>query len=284
MSKILCTGNMVLDIVHQLARFPEEDEEMRAENVYRRIGGNAANSAAMLATRGHKLEFCGSVASDIEGDWLIHSLGQASVGCRYCQRQDGVSPVSQILLNSQNGSRTIVHYRDLPELEASHLTAAPLETFDWFHFEGRNLTELEKMLEHCDRIRVDQGISLEIEKNRDNIETLLHFPDVVFFSREYAQAKGFASAPDFLQHMGEIYDTPVMTCTWGDQGAWLLTQQRNLHHQPPRENLRITNTVGAGDAFNAGFIHAMNSRMSAVDALKTATEFAEEKIIATDAL
>lgn len=90
------------------------------------------------------------------------------------------------LRNISNGSRTIIHHRELPELRAADFEALDLRQFQWLHFEGRrNVADLVQMMERAHRLRREQpatyafGISLELEKNVAGHETLLPFADVV---------------------------------------------------------------------------------------------------------
>lgn len=42
-----------------------------------------------------------------------------------------------IILNGQNGSRTIVHHRgNMPEIELKDFQKLDLKKYDWIHFEG----------------------------------------------------------------------------------------------------------------------------------------------------
>lgn len=50
-------------------------------------------------------------------------------------------PVSTIVINSENGSRTIVHSnKDLPELDYEHFKNIDLRNYSWIHFEVSIIT------------------------------------------------------------------------------------------------------------------------------------------------
>ncbi len=199
MSFILVTGNATLDIVNVVDHYPHEDEEMRALRQWTDTGGNAANMAQVLAAHLHRCDFVGVMAEDANGARIAARLAEKSVGLDHASRQPGISPVSYITLNQQNGSRTIVHYRDLAELSAEDFCRIPVERYDWLHFEGRNVAELAKMLAYVRETIVDQPVSLEIEKVRDGLEELIPQVDLVMFPRAYAQAQGFTDAESFLR-------------------------------------------------------------------------------------
>lgn len=279
MSAVLVVGNAVLDIINTVAHYPKEDEELRAIHQVVRAGGNALNTACALEQQGHKVVWLGTLAQDQNAAFLREQLTQYErLDLSYAYEVNGVTPCSYITLNQSNASRTIVHYRDLPELPASLLYAVPVKQYDWLHFEGRNIAELSTMLKYaCDQI-ADQPISLEIEKPRMGVENLIQYADLVMFSHHYAQAKGYEDAAGFLDAYHAKFPNKLMSCTWGEKGAWLLDQQGEIIHQQPSKRLGVVNTVGAGDAFNAGLIHGFCDGMPAYLALQAAVKQAERVI------
>lgn len=277
MSFILVTGNATLDIVNVVDHYPQEDEEMRALHQWRDTGGNAANVAQVLAAHLHRCDFTGVIAQDNDGDFIYSTLTEKSIYLEQVKRQRGKSPVSYITLNQQNGSRTIVHYRDLVELAAEDFYHIPIAHYDWLHFEGRNVTELAKILAYTRENIVDQPVSLEIEKVRDGLEELIPLVDLVMFPRAYAQAQGFKDAEHFLRDRQAKHGNVWMTCTWGEAGAWAIDQLGVIFHVPALA-VKVVDTLGAGDVFNACLIHALATGQLLEEALHYAVKMAGHKV------
>lgn len=257
MSHIICVGIATVDVILEVERFPREDEELRALD--RRIarGGNAANSSVVLSQLGHRCDLVGVLADDeysrvIETDLLEHR-----VSTRYCQRIDGAhSPTSYILLSRSAGSRTIVHHRRLSEYDDTHFAAVELGDCDWIHFEGRNVDASRRMLEHLRRHAPGRPVSIEIEKERDDIDTLWPLADILLFSRAFARGRGYRDPQSFLNNLGPDLDA-ILVCTWGEAGAVALDRTGRLHSSPAFPPERIVDSVGAGDTFNAGLIDGL---------------------------
>jgi ketohexokinase len=182
-------------------------------------------------------------------------------------------PTSYILLSEATGSRSIVHYRDLPEYLAADFCELDLREFDWVHFEGRATDQLAAMLR---RARETPGISvsLEVEKPRPGIEDLFGYADLLLFSRDYARAKGYVDAVGLLQ---DLPPGSVASCTWGASGAWAVDREGQMHHAPASRLEKVVDTVGAGDVFNAGMIQAMGRRLPLREALEQSVSLAGAK-------
>ncbi len=279
MPPILVVGNAVLDVVLGVDRYPREDEEMRAASRRTTLGGNAANTARVLAALGHEVALLATLAPDAEAAELRRLLAAAGVDCRHLvAAAGGHTPVSCILLHAANGSRTIVHHRTLEELAFEDFRALPLETCAWVHFEGRNVAEVKRMLRHLRTTGFAGRVSLEIEKDRPGIDDLSIYADLLLCSRALAEARGHADAPALLAALRPLAPAATLTCTWGDQGAWALDAAGALHHAPAFAPAGVVDTVGAGDAFNAGLIDALLAGGPLPQALRVATRLAGRKV------
>lgn len=284
MSLFLLAGIATLDIINTVDHYPAEDEELRASARRISAGGNALNAARVLAGLGHRAELLALLADDDGGGRIRAELDAERVGHRYAPLAASVTPTSYVALSAANGSRTIIHYRDLPELRYAHFRAVPIERFDWLHFEGRNVAETEAMLRHARKRLLDQPISLEIEKPRPDIERLMPYADVLIFSRAYALARGHTQAAELLAAMRPHAPRASLVCAWGEAGAWALATNRQLAreavHAPAVKAGQTVDTLGAGDAFNAGLIAALATGATLDEALARAVALAGHKVTA----
>lgn len=280
MSKILLIGIATLDIINVVNHYPEEDEEMRVTTQYVSAGGNACNSARMLSKLGHKSALAAVVADESDGRRIVTCLEAVGVETAFLQWQAGKSPVSYITLNQLNGSRTIVHYRDLPELKAAHLIEQiPVHEFDWLHVEGRNIQASLAMLSYANEVCTDQVISLEIEKHREDgaVEALIPLANVVMFSKAYVQTMGTDEPATFLAKKHVEYPDHIFTCAWGERGAYAIARDGVVHFEAA-PSVTVVDSVGAGDVFNAGIINALSSNKTIDEALEEAVVLASTKV------
>lgn len=186
-------------------------------------------------------------------------------------------PTSFITLNQSNRSRTIVHYRDLPEFSLTSFKKIDLACFDWVHFEGRNIHETYQMLQYVRRHFPQLTVSLEVEKPRIGIEKLLMEVDVLLFSQTFAKAQGYMDAFRFLQAMRCYTSQTQLVCAWGAEGGHALDSEDHYYTSPAYPPLKIIDTIGAGDTFNAGIIDGLCRNFSLKVALQRACQLAGQK-------
>jgi len=277
MAKILGIGIAAVDIINMTRGYPNEDSEVRAENQLVRRGGNVTNTLVVLSQLGHECQWLGNLANDTNSQIITRDLDDHKIDYFNCPRiPHSISPTSYITLNMLNGSRTIVHYRQLAELSADSLDKLPLSETQWIHFEGRNTIETRKMLDFARQQSPRIILSVEIEKPRAQLELLFTDVDYYFFSKAFAESQHFDSAVSLLEHYRAIIPTAVLICTWGSNGAYALHYD-SLLHAPAIELPTVVDSIGAGDTFIAGFIDARLRSSDVSKSLEFACNLAANK-------
>ncbi len=276
---ILAVGIATLDIINEVAFFPQEDTEHRAHTQRLSRGGNATNTLVVLSQLGHQCAWAGALASDLTSTYILNDLKQHNIQTQYIKSvQNSTSPTSYITLNRSNGSRTIVHYRDLPEYHYLDFAKINVAQFDWIHFEGRAIDQTQQMLALLKQDFPHIPLSLEIEKPRDRIETLFPYADVLLFSRSYALQQGYTDAKHFLTILHNKYQHATLICAWGEQGAYAISQDHPfISIATTQTTMPIIDTLGAGDTFNAAIIDARFGNKNWPDSLQAACDLATLK-------
>lgn len=276
MANILAVGIATLDIVNTTDGYPQEDDEVRAISQQIRRGGNSANTLSVLRQLGHQCRWLGCLADDLSSKFITDDFDNLAIDYTGCEvHPSSVTPTSYITVNKQSGSRTIVHYRDLPEMSATTLEKFSIDALDWIHFEGRNVNETKKMLSIVKSTTPAIPVSIEIEKQRDQLERLFDIADIYFFSKAFATAENFQDAQSLLRHFRSLIPNALLVCTWGQDGAYALEDEQLYYSSAPSVN--AVDTIGAGDSFNAGFIHAQLKGETTIKSLEFACELAAKK-------
>ncbi|MCW8931462.1 MAG: PfkB family carbohydrate kinase [Gammaproteobacteria bacterium] len=276
MAKILCTGIATLDIINEVKCYPDEDDEIRILSQEKRRGGNATNTAVILSQLGHECFWAGTLVNEVDSQTILSDLKHYQINYDYCHFLDqGKIPTSYITLSQGSGSRTISHFRDLPEYTFETFKKINLHQFDWFHFEGRNVEETQKMMQWCRQQCPGTPISVEIEKPRDSIQELFELADTILFSKQYALSKSVTSAKDLCHLISSQYNDKSIVCAWGDTGAGASFKQG--YHWQNALDIKAIDTLAAGDVFNAAIIDQQLKKYPLEKCLEFACQLAGKK-------
>ncbi len=276
MAAILGIGVATVDTIFTVERFPIENDKCRASALRVRRGGNATNTLVVLAQLGHQATWGGVLADDPSSAPIVADLKSYGVDMTRCRRLTNLrAPTSFILQTEHSSTRTVVHYRDLPEFVLDDFKRIDLTGFDWLHFEGRNCLETRRMLEFTHATRTPTTrLSLEVERAREPIDDLFVFCDVVMFSQGFAEQRGFRDPLAFLNAQSAAMPDKILTCTWGSVGAAACGPDSSPVLQHATIPAKIVETIGAGDTFNAGLIDALVRDQPVRTALSAATRLA----------
>ncbi len=275
--RLLIVGNCILDQIWKIDQFPQQDAEFRAQAHLRQLGGNACNTASILSRLGHEVELMSQLADDADANWIRQQLEDRSIGTSQCSSEkDSITPISSIWLNTSNGSRTICHYRDLPELSLQQLTLIQAEAYQWIHFEGRNIPVLLDYLPVLQN-RYGVPISLEIEKPREHIEKLLPYVNVVIVSDDYLRQRQI-STQACINEFAEINPKLKVVCTQGSKGLVARTVEAGLIKMEAVAVDKVIDSIGAGDCFIAGLISRLSQQLAFKQALTYANKLAASKV------
>ncbi|KAH8891337.1 putative PfkB family kinase [Thozetella sp. PMI_491] len=256
MKHLIAVGACYLDTILTVPHFPSEDSKLRATGVKVRRGGNCPNTLEVLQQllsgidgsryddngNGQRTEAaaeqvtlhllsCLPDANSPARAKIVSSFGaDTTVDFSMCLHRGGHDEAAScyIIRSAETGSRTIVNFNDLPELVVDEFIAkAGLVAGQdcWWHFEGRIPETTLKCVQHLRRSQPGCKISVEVERpGREGLTDLAAQADVVFYSRNWAESRGYTSAEACLRGESSPRASSIF-CTWGERGACGLTVQ-----------------------------------------------------------
>ncbi|KAK3084985.1 hypothetical protein FSP39_022411 [Pinctada imbricata] len=255
----------------------------RALDMYWQKGGNAANSSSVLAMLGANSEYMGSFANDAEMRFLKDNFKSYNVNIEHCRTYESghVTPTSVIVINSQNGSRTIMHAsKKLPEVISDDFKKIDLSLYKWIHFEGRpnfntDTYEIVNMLKVIDEynktVAMETRIvtSVELEKAyRPELDMLTDKADYIFVSKEYSQRQGYNTMKDAARGLvNQCRQGASIICPWGEKGATAMSKGGELCSSPSFPPEKVTDTLCAGDTFVAATVYGLSEGRSLQEAI-----------------
>ncbi len=272
-------GLYILDILGRpVTRIPEGGGVDFIEEIRLTVAGTAGGTIIDTAKLGLKSLAVGAVGDDEKADWVLMTMQKHDIDTSVMQRIKGV-PTSATILNIRpNGERPALHVRGASD----HFDVAP-ELYDTVfaapivHLGG---TGLLKKLDGPQSLTLlkeakRRGCVVTFDLIAANAETaaivkpLLPFIDYFMPSIEEARdmsAQG--SAADCAKFYLD-YGAKCCVFTQGGDGAYYAHSDGSRIISPAYD-IKVVDTTGCGDAFDAGFIAALHHRMDVETSLRFA--------------
>jgi sugar/nucleoside kinase (ribokinase family) len=272
-------GLYILDVLGRpVSRIPERGGVDFIEEIRLTVAGTAGGTVIDTAKLGLRSLAVGAVGDDEKADWVLMTMQKHGIDISAMQRLAGV-PTSATILNVRpNGERPALHVRgasdhfDVPKAMYDQVFDAPI-----IHLGGTGLlrkldgpasvTLLREAKARGRTVTFDL-----IAASADTIgivEPLLPYIDYFMPSIEEARDMSGQGTP---ADCAKFYlDRGAACCvfTLGGDGAYFAHRDGTRLHAPAYD-IKVVDTTGCGDAFDAGFIAALHHKMDTETALRFA--------------
>ncbi|KAL4960307.1 ketohexokinase [Aspergillus stella-maris] len=282
---LVAVGACYVDTILTTPHYPGEDDKLRAKSISRRRGGNCPNTLEVLQQLVERSSPDKRVPLNLIAILPAHSSNasreirdafEPKVSLKHCiYREKFQEPASSYIIKSEeSGSRTIVNYNELPEMTVVEFMSIADELgvgAGWYHFEGRIPDVTLACIRHLRKQYPSIKVSVEVEKpGREGLQEIAKEADVIFYSKSWAQAIGYASAEECIQKQAsETLNASLLCCTWGQDGAAALEVKTGkvVHSSAytPENFFQVADTIGAGDTFIAGMLYGLICKGDALD-------------------
>ena len=263
MAKLLCSGNLVLDILVRPADRIQWGATTWVDSIEQRLGGNGASTSYTLGKLGLEVRLLGMVGSDAFGDYLLSKLTGAGVDIGGIRRSEA-STTTTVGLVQSNGDRALL-LRPGSSAEAFF----PPETWaagfaGYSHYHLASPFGLPRMRPHWPAMLQQAkqcGLTTSIDTHWDNsgrwledFAACLPHTDILFANEDEARAltgvTAMAEAAAFLQHLG----ARTVVLKLSRHGCAVRGPECRFHC--PAFAVPVVDTTGAGDCFVGGFLAA----------------------------
>jgi fructokinase len=237
------------------------------------LGGAALNFAAHAARLGHTVHFVSAVGKDERGRRVLERMAEIGLSTRYV-REVATHPtgVVTVELDSAGVPRFTIHHPaayDAPELTDGDVAELLSPKPDWIYFgtlfqmspQARNLT-YRLIDSHCGaRLLYDVNLRKD-SYTAPLVRELLARGQVVKLNEDEATTidqmfgRASGSLEDFCRAYAHEYGWQSACVTRGEKGCAMLVEGEYVEASGYR--VQAQDTVGAGDAFAAAFIHGLN--------------------------
>ena len=270
--RILVLGDANVDLVIPLSDRKPGSAIPRDSSLALHGGGTAANVAVALARLGEGVSFIGTIGDDGYGRWVLNDLKREGVDTTETYMvHDAFTSMVMALINS-NGERSLYVWPDKhgahTKLQPSSIRPDFFSSASWLHTTGLCLREepvrnaqlmaMEMARDAGLTVSLDLNLRLEswgMEKSLKKIfDRAVDLSQVIFGSGleeicPFTEKSSIQAGAELLSN-----GSRTVIARLGDQGALVVFPDGA--YKIPAFEVEVVDTLGAGDAFNGGFIAA----------------------------
>ena len=260
---VTVVGELNLDLIlYGLPLELELERELMASGLALTLGSSSAIFAHNLAVMGSKVGFISRIGTDPLGEIAITRLAAGGVDVSQVRKVPGSTSTGLTVILPRTGGRNILTYPGtMNEMCFEDLNLDYLTDARHFHLSSFFLhCALRPRIVELFQLMKQRGLSTSLDTNDDpddqwdgGLMELLKFVDV--FLPNDREAKKIARTDNLDSAIGILKQhVPVLAVKLGPEGAWASGPEGAVRCGPRR--VEAIDPVGAGDSFDAGFIHA----------------------------
>src|SRR5580704_2659813 len=260
---VTIAGELNLDLI--LYGLPEQlapERELLAEGMMLTLGSSSAIVAHNLAALGSRVGFQSRIGDDPLGQIALDRLQQSGADVSRVRRVPGSTTTGLTVILHHEAWRNILTYSGtIAETSWQDLDLDYLADSRHFHFSSYYLQKglrprVAELFQHLK----SKGLTISLDTNDDpddqwegGLREILRYVDVFLPNeREACKAAGTEEVESAIQELAEL--VPLVVVKIGREGAIAQRGSERLR-SPGVEGVVPVDTVGAGDSFDAGFLH-----------------------------
>lgn len=274
-------GEVVIDLIASIPRFPEPDEKIFATKYEKHPGGVTANFCVAISRLGMKAGFIGGVGEDADGTYLRDTFRRERVDAsRLVTRKGAPTPLNFVTI-TPDGQKTIFQspymltvFPRPEELDLDYISEARV-----LHITALRVDTAERALKYAKK----EGLitSFDLEKHVavygfEKLAPLIKLTDILLPNKmgalTFSGTQNLREAAEKLLALGP----KTVVITLGEKGCLIKTEKETL--EVPAFMVKAVDATGAGDAFNAGLITGILNQWDLREAAKFANAVAAMKI------
>ena len=259
---ITIAGELNLDLI--LYGLPEQlqpERELLADHMMLTLGSSSAIVAHNLSALGSRVGFQSRIGDDPLGQISLERLQQGKVDVSKVRIVPGaITTGLTVILHHEHWRNILTYPGTIAEMRWEDLDLEYLADARHFHLSSYYLQKsLRPRVAELFQFLKAKGLTISLDTNDDpedrwegGLQDLLRHVDVFLPNeREACKAAGTEDLEDAIRKLSQL--APLVVVKLGRKGA--LAQRGSERVTAPSRDVVPVDTVGAGDSFDAGFLH-----------------------------
>ncbi len=276
---IVAVGHIVYDIRNYVQEFPGPDQTAVMRMPPKTGGGgSAANIAVNLRKLGFSSGVVGSIASDRHGKFLLEELRRFGVDTSQVKVFRGASGLSVIIIDAKGEVRVIEDYGVADRRRA--IDESYIKGAAFLHMSGC----AHHLLDSASKIAHSAGIQISFDPGRAasrmgeaQLSGILRRCDFLIVNRKELFALTGSREEEAAERLARKYNL-ICVIKQGGREIIVKTKDATSFAVDPF-HVRPVDTLGAGDAFCAGFIAGIMEKRSLYESVRFANAAAAAKVM-----
>lgn len=261
---VVALGELNVDIIlNRIDGFPEIGKEKFAGDMTVTLGSSTAIFAANVACLGSKTAFAGMIGDDSFGSLVEKSLAAKGVDTGYLIKSGKYATGATIVMSFGEDRANLTYQGAMDHMGFADLDRKLFEEAKHIHISSIFMqSELKRDLPEVFAAAEAAGVTLSMDTQWDPVEkwdfdfkSLL--PHIDIFMPNETELGHIVGTSDLDAAVAAIVPylkrAAVIKC--GSRGSLLVGKDGSTHMLPSFLNRNVVDAIGAGDSFNAGFIH-----------------------------
>lgn len=276
---IVTVGHIVYDIRNYVEEFPEPDHtSVMRMHPKAGGGGSAANVAVNLSKLGFRAGVVGSVSSDRHGKFVLSDLRKFGVDTKEVRVFSGMTGLSVIIIDKHGEVRVIEDFGVADRRRA--IDPDYIKGAKFLHMSGC----APHLLESASAIASRAGLPVSFDPGRAasrlgerRLSPVLKRCEYLIINRKELFAITGSREEAEAERLAKKYDL-VCVIKQGGREIIVKTKEASSFKVDPF-TVKPVDTLGAGDAFCAGFIAGINEKRSLYESVRFANAVAAAKVL-----
>jgi len=260
---VVVVGELNVDLIlNKIHGQPQTGKEILADEMTLTLGSSSAIFAANLSALGSQVAFIGKIGADSFGDTVRASLESKMVNTDMVVREPNLATGATIVLNYGEDRAMVTHPGAMDHLGIDDIDFDKLTSARHVHFSSAFLQPgIKKDLGRMFAEIKERGLTTSLDTQWDPAEkwdldlaSILPNVDVLLPNRQEAMHLTGANNIDVAIESLKSLGAKLIVVKMDNQGSIAYRPGEKVQ-LPAFLNTHIVDAIGAGDSFNAGFIH-----------------------------
>jgi sugar/nucleoside kinase (ribokinase family) len=271
--RILVAGELNPDLIlRNYQSFPAPGKEVLVEDLHLTLGSSSAICAVGLARLGNRVAFAANVGVDTYGDFCLAALEREGIDITRVNRRADLKTGVTVSITSSADRALVTYPGAIASLRAEDLPDSAFSGFRHLHVSSYFLQgALRPGLKELFARAKGTGLSTSLDPGYDpseqwSPELIDTLQEVDVFLPNETEIRGITGCKDVNEGVRMLDNGhTLIVAKLGGEGAMSFCHRTSL--QAGAFPTEVVDTTGAGDSFDAGFLHSWLRRRALQDCL-----------------